>query len=404
MTPGLDRRASRLADRGTGLVEFDPRDPGAALGQRRERDLDPRGDRPADVRAVGRDRVEVDPGAEVDHDAGGADPRVRCDRVDQPVGADLVRIVDPDRHPGLHPGPDHQAGASNSGSPSPGTRRRAAVRPRRRRSPRPRASRTRSGEEARDPLGELVARRAGAGLKPPVIDELERRKAPRCVCVLPTSMASSIGVMIARSDPRAWRPELYVIPGSHPARTAAMMLERKGIPYKRVDLMPVISKGALRAVGFPGITVPALKIDGRKVQGTREIARELDRLRPEPPLFPADPERRAAVESAERWGDQTCNRRPPDSLERPAARPIAARLLLRGRAARGACRPRREDGPAAGRPLGAAQRSHRRERPRRSRGAARDAAADRRLDRRRACSGVSSRTLRTFRSRPRCGC
>ena len=93
--------------------------------------------------------------------------------------------------------------------------------------------------------------------------------------------------------------KLYVIPGSHPARTAAMMLERKGVPYKRVDLMPVISKGALRAVGFPGITVPALKIDGRKVQGTREIARELDRLRPEPPLFPADPERRAAVESAE---------------------------------------------------------------------------------------------------------
>ena len=30
-------------------------------------------------------------------------------------------------------------------------------------------------------------------------------------------------------------------------------------------------------VGFPAITVPALKINGRKVQGSREIARELDR-------------------------------------------------------------------------------------------------------------------------------
>jgi glutathione S-transferase len=66
----------------------------------------------------------------------------------------------------------------------------------------------------------------------------------------------------------------------------------------------VISKGVLRAVGFPGITVPALKIDGEKVQGSRQIARELDRLRPEPPLFPADPAKRAEVEEAERFGDE----------------------------------------------------------------------------------------------------
>jgi glutathione S-transferase len=98
---------------------------------------------------------------------------------------------------------------------------------------------------------------------------------------------------------------LYVIPGSHPARTARLMLERKGIPYKRVDLMPVISKGVLKALRFPGITVPALKIDGRRVQGSREIARELDRMQPEPPLFPADPGARAKVEEAERWGDET---------------------------------------------------------------------------------------------------
>ena len=82
------------------------------------------------------------------------------------------------------------------------------------------------------------------------------------------------------------------------------MLEHKGIAYKRTDLLPVISKGALRALGFPGITVPAMKIDGRKMQGSREIARELDRLRPEPPLFPADPEKRVAVEEAERFGDE----------------------------------------------------------------------------------------------------
>jgi glutathione S-transferase len=97
---------------------------------------------------------------------------------------------------------------------------------------------------------------------------------------------------------------LYVIPGSHAANTAVLMLDYKGIDYKRTDLMPVVSKGALRVAGFPGITVPALKIEGEKIQGSRPIARALDRLQPEPPLFPADPDRRAAVEDAERFGDE----------------------------------------------------------------------------------------------------
>ena len=98
--------------------------------------------------------------------------------------------------------------------------------------------------------------------------------------------------------------KLYVIPGSHPSRSAMLMLERKGIPYKRVDLIPVVSKGVLKAQRFDGITVPALKLDGRRVQGSREIARELDHVQPEPPLLPADPEKRIKVEEAESWGDE----------------------------------------------------------------------------------------------------
>jgi glutathione S-transferase len=98
--------------------------------------------------------------------------------------------------------------------------------------------------------------------------------------------------------------KLYVIPGSHPSWTARLMLERKGIPYKRVDLMPVVSKGALRAMRFPASTVPALKLDGKRVQTSMEIGRELDRLQPDPPLYPADPELRAKVEEAEAWGDE----------------------------------------------------------------------------------------------------
>jgi glutathione S-transferase len=68
--------------------------------------------------------------------------------------------------------------------------------------------------------------------------------------------------------------------------------------------MPVISRGALRALRFPGSTVPALRLDGRRIQGSREIAHALDELVPEPPLYPADPAERAAVEQAERWGEE----------------------------------------------------------------------------------------------------
>jgi glutathione S-transferase len=100
------------------------------------------------------------------------------------------------------------------------------------------------------------------------------------------------------------KARLFVIPASHPSITTALMLDHKGIDYKRTDLLPVISKGALRGLGFPRNTVPAIKIDGRRVQGSREIARELERLRPEPALFPTDPEKRAAVEEAERFGDE----------------------------------------------------------------------------------------------------
>ncbi len=97
--------------------------------------------------------------------------------------------------------------------------------------------------------------------------------------------------------------KLYVIPGSHPSRSAMLMLDRKGIPFRRVDLIPVVSKGVLKAQRFPGVTVPALKIDGRRVQGSKEIARELDHLQPDPPLLPSDPEKRIKVEAAEAWGD-----------------------------------------------------------------------------------------------------
>jgi glutathione S-transferase len=98
------------------------------------------------------------------------------------------------------------------------------------------------------------------------------------------------------------KPTLYVIPGSHPGIAARRMLEHKHIPYRRVDLPPALSRRLIKLFGFSGDRTPAMKVDGRKVQGSTEISRELDRMRPDPPLFPADPAHRLTVEDAERWG------------------------------------------------------------------------------------------------------
>jgi len=93
--------------------------------------------------------------------------------------------------------------------------------------------------------------------------------------------------------------KLYVIPGSHPSKAAELMLEHKGIPFKRVDLVTAMHRPSLKLLGFRGKTVPAMKADGRRFQGTREISRALDELKPEPSLVPS-----GAVREAERWGDQ----------------------------------------------------------------------------------------------------
>ena len=120
--------------------------------------------------------------------------------------------------------------------------------------------------------------------------------------------------------------KLYVILGSHACRTGILMMEHKGIEYELVELPTGLHPVVLRLRGFAGNpvpfrriddsrhrmlvtadrmgTVPALQIDGRRVKTNREIARALDELRPDPPFFPADQDRRHAVEDAERWGDE----------------------------------------------------------------------------------------------------
>jgi glutathione S-transferase len=98
---------------------------------------------------------------------------------------------------------------------------------------------------------------------------------------------------------------------------AALMLEYKGIEHKVVWLLLPFTGPTLRLLGFPRRTVPALRLDRRKVQGSREISAALEELRPEPPLFPREPALRREVEEAERWGDE-------------ALQPAARRIVVWG--------------------------------------------------------------------------
>jgi glutathione S-transferase len=98
--------------------------------------------------------------------------------------------------------------------------------------------------------------------------------------------------------------KLYSLLLSHPARAARLMLELKEADHEVVDLIPGMHPVQLRAAGFRGGTVPALKVEGKRIQGSVPISRFLERIAPEPPLFPAEPAPRRAVEEAELWGER----------------------------------------------------------------------------------------------------
>jgi glutathione S-transferase len=116
--------------------------------------------------------------------------------------------------------------------------------------------------------------------------------------------------------------QLYAMPASHPSIAAALMLERKGIDFETRWLLLPFTGPVLRMRRFQRRTVPALRIDGRRIQGSRKISAALEELKPEPPLFPRDPEPRREVEEAERWGDEVLQ---------PAARRIEVWELRRDR-------------------------------------------------------------------------
>jgi glutathione S-transferase len=119
---------------------------------------------------------------------------------------------------------------------------------------------------------------------------------------------------------------VYVIPGSHACRSAILMLEHKRVPFRTVKFVTLLHPLAARLHGFDargekrsaggrqtlGLrigdklgTVPGLAAGRERISTNYGIARFLEQRHPEPHLFPADPNRREAVEEAERWANGT---------------------------------------------------------------------------------------------------
>ncbi len=137
---------------------------------------------------------------------------------------------------------------------------------------------------------------------------------------------------------------LYAFPASHPCAVVERALQLKGVPYRRVDMLPGYS--VLQRARFGAATVPGVEFaDGGRVVGSRPILRALEERAPEPPLLPPEGELRARVERAEEWGDQVLQalarrlvwaalRRSPGSLPSysEGARLAIPRLLARASA------------------------------------------------------------------------
>ena len=97
--------------------------------------------------------------------------------------------------------------------------------------------------------------------------------------------------------------ELVGYPYSPYVRKVLVVLEHKGLPYRLDPLDPFTETERLRPLN-PAGTVPVLVADGTPVPDSAAICAWLEAYRPEPAVYPADPERREATDALVRWADE----------------------------------------------------------------------------------------------------
>ena len=138
-------------------------------------------------------------------------------------------------------------------------------------------------------------------------------------------------------------PELLHFRVSHYNEKARWALDYKGIAHRRRALVPGFHVMAAQWASGQN-QVPILHMGARTIAGSNHILAELERVRPEPPLYPADPAQRERALAIEAFFDEQvapdlrrlfwrCYRDHPDHCARVAADGFGAATRLAWRAA-----------------------------------------------------------------------
>ena len=98
--------------------------------------------------------------------------------------------------------------------------------------------------------------------------------------------------------------ELYQFELSQYSEKVRLILDYKGLPYRKIQVIPGI--GQVELFQMTGQRkVPVLKDGNQIVADSTEIAKYLDRKYPERPLIPTDPKQRGLCLLIEEWADES---------------------------------------------------------------------------------------------------
>jgi glutathione S-transferase len=98
-------------------------------------------------------------------------------------------------------------------------------------------------------------------------------------------------------------PVLHHLRFSHYNEKGRWALDYKGIPHRREASLPVLHAIKARRLARKDRTFPILVLDGEVIQGSDRIIDTLERIKPDPPLYPADSAERERALELQRYLD-----------------------------------------------------------------------------------------------------
>jgi glutathione S-transferase len=123
---------------------------------------------------------------------------------------------------------------------------------------------------------------------------------------------------------------LYRAHWSTNCERVALALAHKGLDVESV-VIDYSNRSPVERISGQGL-VPVIEDEGAVIHDSTRIIRHLEERHPEPPLFPADPARRAETEVFLDWFEEVW-KAPSDEIEDELGRPVPDRETIRRHAA-----------------------------------------------------------------------